>query len=297
MLLPHVQEAIDKAPRYIAGVSFSDRTIRYIEVERENGVLTLSSFGQQTVPYDTIEGGKVIDPISFTDTVKKLATYIHKDARIVIKDDGDSTKAETLALAGFGEILFKKGSDALRGVFVPWGIDTKRICFFANYDTTHIFVISESEVKKLGSYSEQELLDESSLVDLKHELEQCENKEILIAGKYKDSSFTERLVGEGFRVAETSIWQNLFDFSRYIPEIPQDQAYIYTLPAGLVVSGLMEELRRYHGKKSAQQPAGPTQTDAFDFTEPHNDLSEAFADLQPLTKMHDDHKTPPEEAK
>lgn len=287
MILPVVQKAIEKAPRYVAGVSFSDRTIRYIEIESNDGILTLSSYGQQTIPYDTVAGGKVKDTVVFAETVKKLRTYLHSEALVVLKDDGDSVKAESFAVAGFKKVGFAKGLGILRGIYAPWGIELKRIALFANHDQAHVLEVSGNTVAKLG------VLDSTTLLGERDPLAQftkgLENKEILIAGGFGKPTYIHALHKHGHETKNVNIWQNLFDFTRYVPEVPQHNSYIYTMPAALVVQALMRDLPRYKTRKKKGDRVSDGNT--FDLSENTSDLSNKLTGIGPMTKLHEDHRT------
>jgi len=296
MLLSNVVEKINEAPRYTAGISFSERSIRYIEVERvTGGTLTLSSYGHLTVPFDVMKGSKIIKEVEFAELVKKLTSYIHTDARLVIRDDGDEAKIQSLVVAGFKEVRVKKGIDALRGIFSPWGAETARVGVFANYDTSHVLLIDKDGISSLGVFGPQELFSVSTAGLIREALNKCTNKEILLAGKYMDESFVSQLESYDFSIKRTNIWQNLFDFSRYVPEVPQLDSYEYTVPAGLVTSGVMEDLElagfstgSISKKQKKAESKIKNETTTKEFSKVANSKEDFFKDLTPLTKLDED---------
>ena len=308
MLLPVVTDAIKQSPKHIAGISFSDRSIRFIEVERhKEGVLTLSSFGQLTIPYDVMDQGRVINMVEFTEMVRRLNNSLHKNARVILREDADPHKIEALLFAGYGDIYTKKGIDSLRGVFVPWESDVKRICLFANYDMTYVLEITGYETKLLGKITKQELFSPGTGTMLRSHIAHASDDRVLLAGKYEDETYTDQLDIYGITIEESSIWKNLFDFSRYIPEIPQDEAYQYTVPAGLVVAGLMGDVlsvvkkpninkqkkspservvAEVDPKKTSQDNAVSIQSNVITYDK--GGLADFLSDVDPLTKLDED---------
>ncbi len=312
MLLPVVTDAIKQSPKHIAGISFSDRSIRFVEVERhKEGLLTLSSFGQITVPYDVMKQGKVVNMIEFTEVVRKLNASLSEDTRIIVRKDGDPHKIEAILFAGYSDIHVKEGIDSLRGVFVPWQTDAKRICLFANYDTTYVLEVTGYETKVLEKMTKQDIFSPRTGQILRAHLETVSDKKVLLAGKYENDAYIEQLEAYGLDIEETTIWQNLFDFTRYIPEIPQDESYQYTVPAGLVVAGLMGDVQKIGAEHYAQTRTvrktttgsadqailqkdnpGGEQREPKDLTERDEDkrggLADFLVDVQPLTKLEED---------
>ncbi len=308
MLLPVVTEAITHAPKYIAGISFSDRSIRFVEVERhKDNLLTLSSYGQITIPYDVMESGKVINMVEFTEVMRKLNSSLNSNARVIIRKDDDHHKVDALAFAGYTDIYLKEGIDALRGIFIPWHTDAQRICLFANYDTTYVLRVTGYDTELLGKISKEELFSPGIGDVLRSYLEEATDPRILMAGKYEDESYVEQLALYGLVTEETTIWKNLFDFSRYIPEIPQDESYQYTVPAGLVVAGLMGDSEkisvstptRYvsHKSNKSNKEKGKTDTVISKETTKRKErrasqdqggLADFLVDVQPLTKLAED---------
>jgi len=314
MLLPVVTEAIKQSPKHIAGISFSDRSIRFVEVERhKDGVLTLSSFGQLTIPYDVMEQGRVVNMVEFTEVIRKLNSSLSKDTRIILRKDNDPHKIEALRFAGYDDLHTKEGIDSLRGVFVPWQTDAKRICLFANYDMTYALEVTGYETRVLGKISKQELFSPRTGELLRSYIDSTSENRVLLAGKYQDASYVEQLEIYGLAVEETNIWQNLFDFSRYIPEIPQDNSYQYTVPAGLLVAGLMSDTQEVGSeyvstepkvaKKSVNKNIAPvprggvhvetTLKEAAKNKEKPEErerggLADFLADVEPLTKLDED---------
>lgn len=293
MLLPHVITKIHKTSRYTAGISFSDRSIRYIEVEKgSEDTLTLSAYGYVTIPFDVMQNNKVIKEVEFANLMKKLATYVHTDARVIIRDDGDEIKAQSLRVAGFSDVRTKKGIDILRGVFVPWGADTVRIGIFANYDTTHVLKITQKGLSSIAVFDQKELFSVKASEIIRTALGEADNQEILLAGKYANDSFIEQLELYEYKIKRVIIWQNLFDFSRYIPEVAAQESYEYTVPAGLVVSGIMEDLGGV--TQSASQikqrtNSNQNKTSAKDIDQqPAVEHDSFFVGLTPLTKLAED---------
>lgn len=290
MLLPAVTDAIRQAPDYITGISFSDRSIRFIEVEKhKDDVLTLSAYGQLTIPYDVVENGNIINMIEFTETLRRLNGSIDPRSRIVIRKDGDQQKIDALAFAGHQDVHTKEGIDSLRGVFIPWQADAKRICIFANYDTTFVLHVTGYETALLGKITKEELFSPQTGEVLRSYLEGTTDTRVLLAGKYEDDSYIEQLNLYGLEIEETVIWKNLFDFSRYVPEIPQDDSYQYTVPAGLVVAGLMGDTQEVAmgGVEHNRRPAGaPTLKHEKQETQaPHTTESSGTKPVAPLKKV------------
>lgn len=305
MLLPKVSKAIADAPRYIAGVSFSDRTIRYVEVEKhKEGVLTISTFGQITIPYDVVQSGVVVNMVEFTETVRKLNVSIHPDAHIVLRKDSDPSKKDALAFAGYKNISEKEGLDSLRGVFIPWHTDAKRICLFANYDVTYVLEITGHETRLLEKFNKEDFFTSTTVRSLGAYLDIATDKVLLLAGKHKDSSFVDHLESSGLKIINTNIWQNILDFSVYVPEIPQDESYQYTVPVGLIVSGLMNEAvqvdldnslkkEKTISRKKVDRPGKIKSSTSKEerSSSPDNkpsDLASFLSDVKPLTKLEED---------
>ncbi len=275
MLLPHIQEKIQSSPRYTAGISFSDRTIRYVEVENKKGVLSLSAFGHITIPFDVVKNGEIKKRVEFIAVLKELRRFVHPKARVVIRA-AEQRKQETLSVVGFTDVVFKPTHDLFRYIFVPFDINTRRLCIFANGDTSYLFYVTGQETQFLQTMSELDLFSLSGQEQLRTYLAQLENKQVLIAGVYDSEAALLELTELGFDLKKTNIWQNLFDFNRYIPEIPFDESFEYSVPTGLLAAGIFEKLD------------SKVTEDQFDLEEAGGNLAELFGEHKPLTKTKED---------
>ena len=305
MLLPVVSEAISDAPRYVAGISFSDRSIRYVEVEKhKEGVLTISAYGQITIPYDVVEDGRVVNMVEFADTIRRLNSSLHSDAHIVIRKDSDGSKLDALAFSGYKHIFEKEGLDSLRGVFIPWQTDAKRICFFANFDTTYVLEITGYKTRLIEKMSKEDFFSPMMTERVKSYLSSATDQRVIVGGKYEDDSYLERLSLFGIEFTQTNIWQNVFDFSLYVPEISEDDSYQYTVPVGLIVSRLMNESqkvvldaslqKRKTSIKEKKEKSPKDKVVVGDHKKktkgngPCLDLAGFWSDIEPLTKLEED---------
>ena len=299
MLLAHIQERIDNAPRYSAGISFSDRTIRYVEMEHEDGIMTLSAFGHVTIPFDVVKGGKVIDRVEFIESLKGLRRFLHQDTHLVIREQ-EAEKAEALSVVGFRNIFTKQGLDFFRNIFVPLGVDAKRLCVFANGDHSYFFHITGTETELVGDLTQKEFFSLYGKQQIRSWLKGVENKEIVCAGRYDDESFMAEFSAFDFDTRMSIIWQNLFDFARYVPEIPVEESYEYSVPVGLLAAGLFEDLKRAIAEGTTVNTPVPKRApiverkntkrlDQISQQAEQSSLQDIFKDIKPMTKSKEDY--------
>jgi len=270
-MLEHVEQALNNGPKKIAGITFSDRLLRYVLFEKRNGTYTLGSWGEITIPFDVMQQGKVTLPIEFTDIIKTLNNVIPPDTTICIKKDTDEHKSQSLKLAGYNTIKQIPLPDALASLYLVVGIDSTRVCLFVTDETLHVFLYEHMHFHKVASVDMSE--KEGVVSVITDVLKKCENKQALYTGQGKE--YIQYLTESGIEVVRAEIFQNIFDKTRYIPEMPQEESYRYTVPTALVLFALHFQIQKKTDPSTLQK-------------KPKEAIDSAYGGLKPLTKLKED---------
>lgn len=269
-MLEHIEQALAAGPQRIAGMTFSDRLLRYIYFERRNGVYTLGSWGEIIIPFDVIEKGHIVLPIEFTKHVKSLISAIPTDTKICIKKDDDEHKMQSLKLAGYRDVTTVQLPEALAPLYVQVGVDGSRVCLFVMADAVTVFLYDHTQFHKSAVIEIDQLQTAPAIInDL---LQGCENKKVLYVGK--GEKFISHLTASGIELDQSDIFKNIFDVSRYIPELPREESYRYSVPTALALFSL-----HFKNAKTKKDKAHGSSKKPID---------RSYGELTPLTKSKDD---------
>ncbi len=70
------------------GLDISDRSIKYAELARANGILKLKRYGEKKIPVGVVEKGKIVDPQKMTDILSSLAKELRLSfARVSLPEE------------------------------------------------------------------------------------------------------------------------------------------------------------------------------------------------------------------
>jgi len=275
-MLSTVRTIIDTAPKSVAGISISNTHIRYIYLSKGDSEYEIQSYGEVKIPFDVVSKYEVILPVEFTEVIRTLIEHIPLNTDIYLRNDGDNHKIESLVLAGYSKIHPVLFPGALTSLLVPFGVPTKRIVVFGQWDEAVVFLLENQELIKLGTVVLDDL-DHTRKI-FKDALYGYENQRIVLAGVLNDKAREQ--LSSVVSIEEADYFQNLIDITNSIPAIQKSDAARFSVPLAAMIHGVLTgESTLQHIEKESHEK------------EEKNDVVEAadyFKDMKPLTKQEDD---------
>ena len=273
-MLSTVRTIIDNAPASVAGISISNTHIRYIHFVTQEGEYQVRSSGEIKIPYDVVRDFEVRLPVEFTESLRQLSEVVPFDTHLFIKKDNDEHKVESLSLIGYKYIHTIPFPEALMTLSVPFGVETKRIMIFGQWDRAVVFMIEDGSMEKIGTVTFTDMtLTKAIFGDLLYHLE---NKDVILTGLLSDQSLSE--LETAVDVEHADIFQNLIDISKTIPAIHRSEVPRFSVPIAALAHGILHD----------QKPIEVEIVREEESEEPELQASDYFKNMKPLTKTEED---------
>ena len=275
-MLQDVLRSLDASPRSLLGVSFSTRTMRYVHFEEQGKTYRVAAHGEVKIPFDVMKGSNVERAVEFTDMLRETFEKLDKNTRVFIKDDGDEIKADSFALLGFKDIRLSPLPESLISIAVPYGIYVQRLLLFVTWDSATLLYINGTECTKIGAIDTT--IEEASLnLIMRDALSGIENDLVLYAGVFEED-FKKKLE-KSMELEEVSVFQNIIDLQKHIPEILHKEVGRYTIPISLVAYGIHYDVASLD-----------VDIEIHDEKDDDVQASTYFQGIEPMTKLEEDRR-------
>lgn len=239
------------------GLQITNNVLRYVELIRQNNQIKLGKFGEQKISTGILENGLIKRPQDFKKDLILLKKKINPEGLTVSFLADQVFLSELLKESGFNKVYFESVNQSLARLSDP---ENNQVCTMIIYFGENITEIAVREKKEIESFNVwdfgrevfestkdqdmilsvlSEKIDEQFIAwhtedDKRHKTRPL-IKHVYLAGELPDLNRIAEQVSLRIRVPTEvlPVWGKMLNFDKYIPEMTQDEALVYSVPIGL----------------------------------------------------------------
>ncbi len=243
------------------GFHLNKHSIKYAELLKKKDGFHLGLWGEEKLPSSVIEDGSIKDIANLKKIFAKLKTKVGSKNITMSFFSDQIFLADLLKEAGFGSVYFESEAQALQRVFVPKGSTETFMIVYIGSTQTFVFAANEKEVSLLSvinlnsAFFEKisgakmiypilkDKLNEQYISWHTHKDENGKMRpkiqKIILAGDVPEMQKLASYLWVNLRakVEVGSVWGNILDLDKNIPEMTLAESERYGIALGLAFRG------------------------------------------------------------